>query len=1304
MSKVRDGTTTAKKLIQCVCSYVVNDPSELMLQCTVCKRWLHAECLGIDDYDKPDEEHFVCLFCGTAILVVNSEENECIRNVPLLGVDNNHVVCCCDEQSESGFMLQCERCGAWQHGQCMNLRDGQIPSNYHCHICRFAKTNRMVENKLKESDSRKERKGIEKGKGTKNEKSIKLVETRNEYVYVCRVCGQEFENGQALIYHKSYEKCSQDEDVGEPLAISPQNEIIDLVNAKDTLDSSNNRDIAASMNSITQDSLYNSPNTTIRHPKISTTYSRYKSKSLQKSQKLTHNNSPTLSNNSSSKEKPSNPSPSLDNENVKTPEKSCTLSTNYSQSVSPSNKITTETNDVTHNPTSSLDNLSSHSSIYDTIHDVEVTNISNDALSPTKTKENTSIACGECSLAFEDSPLKSHQFNTPKNTTSHRNRQSANEMRGKYSRKKNQSIKCLCSLNVAKGVMIQCDICQNWQHTSCIGLRKKQALPTNYCCFDCINNGCLSIIMDMCKERDISIGNISQIFKDKIVNESRKRKLSESPIAVTSSAKKIRKNAKEIIVESSSPDSASIKSEAATLSEEYSSEDLSKKKVVKPKRLGSNKNVKMGKSSKSKNTPLLRCSQDEIDAIQNNLATLLSDQQLFTHIQPKKLNFNQITENLAIEFLPTHTDFPQLEITSNFNEEPYTNPLHYLSSITYPYGNQLFINSGGPVNTLAWVPAVLSQSKHTDTVYLSITTQPDFDSKDHLYVSRGDVIETDMQSADIVQIWEITLDSHLGREARLSLGIVLKQGKVMDMQWCPSGCFDDVIPIEPTELPRLGLLLVALNTGRLGIVAIPHPASLRDNNSEPEQSKYPWFEKQFFEVNEFDMVLDIAADVVEKRIKCICCDWSIHSGHNRVIGGFQNGSVAVWNMSAKIFCNKVGSVIVCSPIFHIMAHETAVVCVVWSPQDPCIFATSSQDMSTALLWDTRQPNACIAELSNFQVCVTWSMCWPLTYLRPICGLEIIPKKNANSWYGNLYTYTYRSLATKNSNSLSANYPQCPTICSLSWSMEDCSLLLGSFSGELIYLNAFYHARKRTEQSQPRKIFDISFRTEQEATSLMTDTFDASLVTAVAFDFDYSCFAGSVFAEFKASDIAQEALIKRLIKQSVEKSPAHTHLPKNVQDKAECEKCGKKFALQKSLQYHIQHDVCKGGTVIDNRGNFFTPRTLTPERTRTSANIQADELMLEQLKEQLSQSKESDDATNSTTKSVSSKKYHKSRVTLETGPEREQPKKREKPRDNYEECTQAKIKQVKWFPCQPYHRIFAIGTGLGIISVSAIPGP
>ena len=182
----------SEKLILCVCEDKVYKSDELIIQCIVCKKWLHAECLGMDADDLTAREKFICVYCGTAILVVNTERDEVIQNVPVLGADNDHVICCCDEQNESGFMLQCDRCETWQHGKCMKLKHGQTPEKYYCHICRYAK-----KDKVPVSEARSDENGNDK----------------RENDYICKICAQEFANGQALVYHKTYEKCLQSEEV-----------------------------------------------------------------------------------------------------------------------------------------------------------------------------------------------------------------------------------------------------------------------------------------------------------------------------------------------------------------------------------------------------------------------------------------------------------------------------------------------------------------------------------------------------------------------------------------------------------------------------------------------------------------------------------------------------------------------------------------------------------------------------------------------------------------------------------------------------------------------------------------------------------------------------------------------------------------------------------------------------------------------------------------------------------------------------------------------------------------------------------
>ena len=1244
----------SEKFILCVCEDKVHRPDELIIQCIVCKRWLHAECLGMDADDLTVREKFICVYCGTAILVVNTETDEFIQNVPVLGADNDHVICCCDEQNESGFMLQCERCETWQHGKCMKLKDGQTPDTYFCHICRYAK-----KIKIPVSEARTDENGND--------------ERENDYI--CKICGQEFDCGQALVYHKTYEKCLQSEEI----QIS-NSEKLPLEKLSDNLNGSNNRDLDTSVGSITIDKIAKQTGDKI---------SRRKPKSLSKN--VENSNSKTKNNNNklvTVKASENTPIPSkLGNGNVS---KTANLST---PSTLPSSTTTSSTNATKTNTQS--DNPVTQSNIYDTqstIHDVHVTKLkSSTAISQTTNKEVPTFACGGCSLAFADtSSLKSHHLKTPNCSSkviqkaTPRLRLSPEELN---SQDIDESINCLCNLKIDKGVMIQCDICQNWQHTACIGLRKKQNLPTNYCCFDCVNQGCFSLIIDMCKKQDVSIQTISQNFKDRISNISRKRKVSKSPTDRVSETKKLRKET-DCEDETMSLESEEVYSSGPSSPDEYeeNKQEPQKVEIENPKK----KKYKV----KPKRTSLIRCSRNEINAIQEYFTNLLSEDPLFTHIQPDTRKFKQLTCNEVLTLLPDNLDFPKLEITSNFDTETYTNSLKYLSSLVYPHGNQLIINAGAPVNTLAWVPGILNESKFTDTIYLAVTTQPSFQSKDYLFVAKDDVIEEESQTIDVVQIWDVTIHKHLEKGAKLSLGIIFKQGKIMDMQWCPSGCFDDII--ATTTLPRLGLLLVALNTGKLGITAIPHPNSIHKKGIT---SEYPWFDNQFFEVSQFDLILELTREVPEPKIKCMCCDWSLHPGHNRIVAGFQNGSVAVWNLNAKIFCNKTGPVPICMPIYLIGAHDTAVTSIAWSPQNVYLFATACHDVTAALVWDTRDTKRHVTDLYNFQVCITWALCWPLSYLRPICGLELLPK-NKDGWYGNLFSNTYKSMLTKNSTTLSLYYPQCPTICSISWSMLDCALLLGSFSGELIFLNSFFHAKKTQDRMQPKKILDISVKTDQDANELLLQPFDVERIKSIALDFDYSCFANCIHAQYKSSEETQESLVNRLLKQDLE-----VKSPKEVKRmESGCELCGKKFSCQKSLQYHIEHDVCKGGTV-DNRGSFTKPTPPTTESSIKAINLEGDKLMLQQIREQMSDNNFTEKEREPKAKPKPNKHLIRNpKIIHECGPARDQSITREKTRDNYSEYSQAKIKQVRWFPNAPYQNVFAAGTGLGIITISAIPEP
>ena len=46
------------------------------------------------------------------------------------------IDCACGDNEEYGFMLACEACGAWEHGECCGVKSEEaIPEGYECSTC-----------------------------------------------------------------------------------------------------------------------------------------------------------------------------------------------------------------------------------------------------------------------------------------------------------------------------------------------------------------------------------------------------------------------------------------------------------------------------------------------------------------------------------------------------------------------------------------------------------------------------------------------------------------------------------------------------------------------------------------------------------------------------------------------------------------------------------------------------------------------------------------------------------------------------------------------------------------------------------------------------------------------------------------------------------------------------------------------------------------------------------------------------------------------------------------------------------------
>lgn len=45
------------------------------------------------------------------------------------------IRCVCRTEDDAGFMIQCDTCGVWQHGDCVHISQADVPEHYYCDFC-----------------------------------------------------------------------------------------------------------------------------------------------------------------------------------------------------------------------------------------------------------------------------------------------------------------------------------------------------------------------------------------------------------------------------------------------------------------------------------------------------------------------------------------------------------------------------------------------------------------------------------------------------------------------------------------------------------------------------------------------------------------------------------------------------------------------------------------------------------------------------------------------------------------------------------------------------------------------------------------------------------------------------------------------------------------------------------------------------------------------------------------------------------------------------------------------------------------
>src|SRR5277367_4504089 len=96
------------------------------------------------------------------------------RKIDIVEEDEGETRCLCgDNEDDGGFMIQCDKCGKWQHGMCMGYEDPEeVSESYACEICR---PDQYKDVSVKEEGTKKKEKTTAKKKPSTKEKTVQKV-------------------------------------------------------------------------------------------------------------------------------------------------------------------------------------------------------------------------------------------------------------------------------------------------------------------------------------------------------------------------------------------------------------------------------------------------------------------------------------------------------------------------------------------------------------------------------------------------------------------------------------------------------------------------------------------------------------------------------------------------------------------------------------------------------------------------------------------------------------------------------------------------------------------------------------------------------------------------------------------------------------------------------------------------------------------------------------------------------------------------------------------------------------------------
>ncbi|XP_029175162.1 general transcription factor 3C polypeptide 2-like isoform X2 [Nylanderia fulva] len=439
--------------------------------------------------------------------------------------------------------------------------------------------------------------------------------------------------------------------------------------------------------------------------------------------------------------------------------------------------------------------------------------------------------------------------------------------------------------------------------------------------------------------------------------------------------------------------------------------------------------------------------------------------------------FTLLENNNAAEYLPKltismaikHVKVNSAKFVENSNDEEWKR-LNRFESDIYEGVPTFFV--GGPVWASAWLPIPSPIYIKNPTQYIAISTHPTM--KDEYTIGNK------YSGPNIIQIWNIGSLNHnidsTNEPPVLAYAIAHNNGTIWCLEWCPSGCYQDVdlgnYKAEENKLRRMGLLAAACSDGCVNIYSLPFADELKFEKSECNS----------LPIYKTDPVITLVVNQLlydnnKQDWQCTKISWTKEHGHNIIAAGFTNGYIALWDLTttSPMLLKVRKNTKFINAFKHFFAHHNTVTMVALVPYGNNRFLASGSTDKSYKFWDleeTSVPRHCTRK--GIILDGAWMTHWPCSILSfdDALGYQythscIIPLRE--------YGYKYCPFLPTNS----------PTY-SITVSDYGNSVAHGTLAGEVITI--FPHQLLHTERTLGKKrqlnsfIKTVDFLEERQNTS------------------------------------------------------------------------------------------------------------------------------------------------------------------------------------------------------------------------------